>query len=222
METKLLNDEVAGQVQQAFEDLKEPVQVLFFGKESGCAYCDDTLRLAQEVADLSDKIELDIYDLDRDAGIAEQYEVDKAPALVIAGRDGEQILDYGIRYAGIPAGHEFSSLIHSMLLVSGRDSGLSEETRRVLGELKEPVQMLVFVTPTCPYCPRSVILAHQMALESPMIEAEMVEATEFPELSNRFNVSGVPQTTINEGAGTVVGAVPEGQMLAEFKSIFNL
>lgn len=43
----------------------------------------------------------------------------------------------------------------------------------------------------------------------------MVEAMEFPELSNRFRVSGVPQTTINRGAGTVVGAVPEDNLLAE-------
>ena len=61
------------------------------------------------------------------------------------------------------------------------------------------------------------MLAHQMALESPMVEAEMVEATEFPELSNRFHVSGVPQTTINAGAGTVVGAVPEDQLLKEIQ-----
>lgn len=61
------------------------------------------------------------------------------------------------------------------------------------------------------------MLAHQMALESPMIEAEMVEATEFSELSNRFSVSGVPQTTINVGAGMVVGAVPEVQLLEEIQ-----
>jgi hypothetical protein len=54
-----------------------------------------------------------------------------------------------------------------------------------------------------------------MALESPLVEAEMVEAIEFPELSDQFNVSGVPQTTINAGAGTVVGAVPENYLVTE-------
>ena len=63
------------------------------------------------------------------------------------------------------------------------------------------------------------MLAHQMAMESPMIEAEMVEAMEFPELSERFRVSGVPQTTINAGAGTVVGAVPEEHLLAEIQRV---
>jgi hypothetical protein len=62
-----------------------------------------------------------------------------------------------------------------------------------------------------------VVLAHQMAMESPLVEAEAIEASEFPELSDRFNVSGVPQTTINLGAGTVVGAVPEEHMLSEIQ-----
>ena len=43
----------------------------------------------------------------------------------------------------------------------------------------------------------------------------MVEAMEFPELSDRFNVGGVPQTTINEGDGTLVGAAPEEYLVAE-------
>jgi len=135
--------------------------------------------------------------------------------------DGEQILDYGIRYAGIPSGHEFSSLINEIILVSGRDSNLNKETREYLSTINQPVLMQVFVTPTCPYCPRSVILAHQMALESPWIEAEMIEAMEFPELSNRHNVSGVPQTTINDGAANVVGAVPEQNLIAELKGILQ-
>jgi len=61
------------------------------------------------------------------------------------------------------------------------------------------------------------VLAHQMALESPMVQAEMVEAMEFPDLSNRHHVSGVPQTTINDGAGAVVGAVPEAHLVAEIQ-----
>ena len=56
-----------------------------------------------------------------------------------------------------------------------------------------------------------------MALESPLVQAEAVEAQEFPELSERFQVSGVPQTTINAGAGTLVGAGPEDYLLAEIR-----
>jgi len=62
-----------------------------------------------------------------------------------------------------------------------------------------------------------VLLAYQMAMESPLVQAEMIEATEFPELSDQFSVSGVPQTTINLGAGAVIGAYPEDDLLAEIQ-----
>jgi glutaredoxin-like protein len=215
--TRLLNDDIIQQVQDVFDQLQKPVEILFFGSKKDCQYCDDTLQLVTELTGISDKLGLNIYDADEDDEIARQYKVDKFPGLVIVGRDGDQILDYGIRYAGIPSGHEFSSLIHDLVLVSGGDSGLGQETRDYLKSLTSPIHLQVFVTPTCPYCPRAVVLAHQMALESPMVEAEMVEAMEFPELSNRFGVSGVPQTTINYGAGTVVGAVPEDHLLAEIR-----
>jgi glutaredoxin-like protein len=219
MVEKLLNKEIVEQLESAFEQVKEPVIIMFFGKKIDCDYCDDTLQLIEEVVNVSDKLSLSIYDIDDDSAIAQQYNVDKTPGIVIAGLDGDQILDYGIRYAGIPSGHEFSSLVNEIILVSGRDSNLNKETREYLSTINQPVLMQVFVTPTCPYCPRSVILAHQMALESPWIEAEMIEAMEFPELSNRHNVSGVPQTTINDGAANVVGAVPEQNLIAELKKI---
>ena len=148
MPTKLLNEDILGQVREVFEQLQQPVEVLFFGQQNDCMYCDDTLQLVSEVVELSDKLGLSVYDLDGDAAIAKQYRVDKAPGMVIAGRDGDQILDFGIRYAGIPSGHEFSSLIHDFVLVSGRDSGLSEKTRNYLKSLKDPVHLQVFVTPT--------------------------------------------------------------------------
>ena len=125
MTTRLLSDDIIQQVQDVFDQLQNPVEVLFFGSKKDCQYCDDTLQLVTELTGISDKVGLSVYDADDDAEIARQYKVDKYPGLVITGRDGDQILDYGIRYAGIPSGHEFSSLIHDLILVSGGDSGLS-------------------------------------------------------------------------------------------------
>jgi hypothetical protein len=58
-----------------------------------------------------------------------------------------------------------------------------------------------------------------MAIESPMIQAEMVEASEFYELSMRHNVSSVPQTSINDGEGKILGAVPAEYLLQEIKRV---
>ena len=124
MTTRLLNDDILQQVRDVFDQIQNPIEILFFGSKKDCQYCDDTLQLVTEVTGISDKLGLSIYDADEDAEIARQYKVDKFPGLVIVGRDGDQIQDYGIRYAGIPSGHEFSSLIHDLVLISGRDSGL--------------------------------------------------------------------------------------------------
>jgi glutaredoxin-like protein len=215
---KILDDQVVKQIDDVFAGLQEPVQVLYFGSRENCDYCDEAQQLLEEVAAINDKIELSVYDIQENPDIASQFNVTNAPGVVIAAKDGSDIRNLGIQFSGIPSGHEFSTLINDILLVSKRDSGLSEQTREFLRNLDQPLHLQVFVTPTCPYCPRAVLLAHQMAMENPqMIRAEGVEATEFPELANRFNVSGVPQTVINSGAGTVVGAVPEQQLLAEIR-----
>jgi len=59
------------------------------------------------------------------------------------------------------------------------------------------------------------VLAHQMALESKMVQAEMTEAGEFPMLSRKYQVGGVPDTVINHGKGKMVGAAPEENLVAE-------
>jgi glutaredoxin-like protein len=211
----LLSEDIKKQVSEFFFKLESPVQVLFFGRSSNCDYCEDTLQLTKEVVELSDKLDLQVYDLDVDTEIAQKYHVDKAPSIVLLGSNGADFMDHGVRFLGIPAGHEFSSLIQGLVLVSGGDSQLNQTTRDALRKISSPVLLQVYVTPTCPYCPQAVVLAHQMALESPYVQAEMIEATEFPELAERHNVNGVPQITINDGAGVVVGAVPEEYLLAE-------
>ncbi len=66
------------------------------------------------------------------------------------------------------------------------------------------------------------MLAHQMAMESEMVQAEMVEASEFPELAERYGVSGVPHTSINFGAGEVIGAAPEAMLVEQIRQVLEL
>lgn len=213
---KVLNDQITKQITEAFADVQEPVQVLYFGSKDNCEYCNETKQLLEEVTVLNAKLGLSVYDVQENQDVASKFNVTNAPGIVIAARDGAEVTNLGIQFSGIPSGHEFSTLINDIVIVSKRVSGLNEKTREFLKNLDKPLHLQVFVTPTCPYCPRAVLLAHQMAMENPqMIRAEGVEATEFPELANRFNVRGVPQTVINSGAGSVVGAVPEQNLLAE-------
>jgi glutaredoxin-like protein len=211
----LLKEEDRQHLIKEFEALQNPVKLLMFTQELECQYCRETRQIAQEVAGLSDAISLEVYNFVTDKEVAEEYGIDKIPAIAVL-RDGHEPKDYGIRYYGIPSGYEFSSLIEDVMMISQGESGLSEATKAQLAELTEPVHLQVFVTPTCPYCPRAVRLAHQLALESDLIRADMVEAVEFPHLSIKYQVQGVPRTVINETVH-IEGAAPEPMLMARFR-----
>jgi len=205
---------------EEFKLLQEPVKLVLFTQEMECQYCSETRMIAEEISALSDKISLEVYDFVTDKTVAEQYGVDKIPAMVIL-RGEEMPKDFGIRYYGIPSGYEFSSLIEDIMMISQGESGLSEETKAQLSTLTQPLHLQVFVTPTCPYCPRAVRLAHQLALESDLVRADMVEATEFPHLSIKYGVQGVPRTVINETVH-LEGAAPEVMLMAKVKEAIGV
>ena len=143
-----------------------------------------------------------------------QYGIDRIPAIVLL-RDGA---DTRMRFLGAPAGYEFSSLIESIILAGTDDSGLTEESKQLIAEkATAPMDIKVFVTPTCPHCPRAVTLAHRMAVESPNISATCVEATEFHDLSRQYRVTGVPKTVASGGA-EILGALPEEEFV---RSVFE-
>lgn len=218
---KLITAEIAGQIEEIFADLEGAVKIVFFSKSEDCDYCDEIDQLIGEVAELSDKISVEVHDLTDAADLAEKHGVKYAPTLVMLAQDGETLTDFGVRLLGAPAGHEFTTLIHDIIYVSKRRTDLDEDTRQYLQALTEPLLLQVFVTPTCPYCPQAVLLAHQMAMESDFVQAEMVEATEYSDLANQFMVSGVPQTTINSGMARVVGAVPAHTLVEQIEAALS-
>lgn len=203
----MLNEDVRAQVEQELADLEGSVRLVMFTQEFECDFCAETRQLVEEIAQLSSHLTAEIYDFIADEEKAKELSIDKIPAIAVMGEE-----DYGVRFYGIPSGYEFSSLLHAIQAVAAGEPELGGEMLSALEALDDPVHMQVFVTPTCPYCPQSVVLAHKMAIASPMVRADMVEAQEFPHLSQKYQVMGVPRTVINETAH-LEGAAPESMVL---------
>lgn len=130
---------------------------------------------------------------------------------------GAERADHGLRFTGLPSGYEFASLVEAIRLAGGAsEPALQPATLAFLETLQAPMRLQVFVTPTCPYCPRAVVLAYRLTLASPQLSAEAVEVSEFPELGERFGVMGVPKTVIDELVH-VEGAANEPQLLAKLR-----
>ena len=201
--------EDARQVQEILQGLPRPVKLVYFTQELECQYCRETHQLMEELRTLSNgKIQLEIYNFVNDKPQVEKYKIDKIPAIAVTA-EGK---DYGIRYYGIPTGYEFSSIMQDIQELAQGEPDLSEETKKMIAKIIHPLHLQVFVTPTCPYCPSAVLMAHRLAMLNDYITADMVEATEFPHLAVRYNVRGVPRTVISE-KHSIEGALPESHFV---------
>lgn len=217
---EMLNKDVIEATKKKFdEELDTEVRLIHFTQEPSrlilpdtlkgqeCLFCKETKQLYKEVAGLSEKLELILFDYASDKDEVEEYGIDKIPAMILQGQE-----DYAVRFFGIPSGYEYTSLIEAVIDVSKGKTSLSPKTLEALQSIDRDIHIQVFVTPTCPYCTTAVRLAHQFAVACPHVKADMVESTEFPHLVQRYSIAGVPKTVINE-AMVIEGAVPEDTFL---------
>jgi glutaredoxin-like protein len=139
----LLDANTRQQVADELANLQDPVELVVFTQTFECQYCTETRQLCEEIADLSEKISVKVYNFVTDKDKADEYGIDKIPAVAVVGAR-----DYGVRFFGIPSGYEFMSLLDAVKTVSTGETDLAPETMAFLDGLKEPLHIQVFVTPT--------------------------------------------------------------------------
>ena len=213
----LLTDDIKNQVRPLLDELAHDVELkVYTGSSLVIPGADATgrqrevLGLLREVADLSDKLTITETPIAGDDE-AKAARITRAPTIVFR-RKGETRTN--LRYLGLPSGYEFSTLLEGIRMV-GSDEPVSDP----VGQLDDPVLLQTFVTPPCPYCPRAVLTAFQLALGNDKIIAEGVEATEFPNLSQTYRISSVPDTIIDGNtAQRVLGAQPKQQFVEAIRS----
>ena len=148
----ILAERDQNEIKRLFEQLTGNVRLIYFTQRESplfipgqeCDTCKDTRLLLEEVAALSDKIELEVHDFVADSEIVREHHIDRIPAIVMTADN----VKGKVRYFGMPSGYEFSVLLGSLLDVSQGRSELSEETVEVLQALDKDVHIQVFVTPT--------------------------------------------------------------------------
>ena len=198
-----------------FTAMTRPVRLVFFTRADDCDTCAQARQVIDELPALSSRITIEDVDFSAERDKAYAYGIDHVPAIALIGEDADGLeRDSHIRFIGTPSGYEFISLIRAVLLVGTGNVQLLDDSRALVAAVNAPMTMHVFTTPSCAYCPRAVILAHEMAYLNSNITAYAVEATEFPELARRFRVSGVPKTVVDSGV-EILGALPEPEFVQQ-------
>ncbi len=215
----LLGLDVRSQLRDLFEkEYREPVTIKLFSQSIGCESCRTAEILLRELVEVAgeDRLKYEVYSPLVEKEEAQKYGVDRVPTIVI---EGDR--DYGIRYIGLPAGLEFSTLVQGIIRVSQRRASLSQRTLEALKEIDLPLELKVFVTTACGYCPSAAITAWNFAIASDYIRATVIDSTENPDLAERFQVVGVPKIVVNDGLLEFVGAQPEDSFLGYLISAYR-
>lgn len=211
----LLTDENKRQISELFERMADPVTIYVFTDD--CDTCAECLSFNRDLVETADLLTLEEHDFDSD--LASELGADKYETGPVQILDGQDVS--GIKYFGIPTGQEINSYISDIVEISRGTPDLPESIVEEVREIDEPVDLTVFVTPTCPHCPGAVQTAHRFAMVNDNVSGEMIQSQEFMELAQEYGVRGVPQINVNGRAGEFKGNLPPQQFLAEIQQALS-
>ncbi|MEM4295671.1 MAG: thioredoxin family protein [Candidatus Anstonellales archaeon] len=188
----LFDENVREQVRAFLNSMESDVLVVFHNKSNECDFCPDIQELLKELNEINKKINFKVLD--------DSYEL--KPALEIRGKNKGKIV-----YYGIPSGYEFGPFLSALVNAStGNAKAIDDETKAKIKEIDKEVNIKIFVTPSCMYCPAIALASYAFSTINDNITTEIIEASEFPELSNKYKVNAVPKVIINDSE-QFVGAV---------------
>jgi hypothetical protein len=187
--------------------LNKPVRLVLFTSDKGCPACPGMTELARAIKAHFDKIALESYDMVMDLDKSHQYGIERVPAIVLQGGDGEAVTFYGSVEGGL-----LKIFMDTIRSFSDTKQWFPEDVRRVLKKLEHDVTIRVFVDRDCPKCWLAAETAIALALESRLIVADIIVADDFPELVKKHIVKELPTTIFGENL-RMEGPVSESRFL---------
>lgn len=127
----------------------------------------------------------------------------------------------GVKFRGIPNGHEFTSLLLAVLNADGKGKNIPDEAiRRRIQALKGPVSLQTYVSLTCTNCPDIVQALNVIALLNGQVTHEMIDGALFQEEVDALKIQGVPSVYAN-GKLLHVGRGTLGELLQKLEDMFG-
>lgn len=194
------------QLQGIFARLTQPVKLVQFSDDGEKSI--ELQSFLTEFAAMSDQIHYEIIRKGEQPEREAVYGVDKMPAVVLLDADGQYT---GIKYSGIPSGHEVNSLVLAVYNVGSEGQALEAEVVERIEKLA-PHKVEIFVSLTCHFCPDVVASVQRIASLNHSVEAEMVDIGLYPELKKEKKIMSVPAMLI-DGKEIVFGSKKMDEIL---------
>lgn len=192
--SSLLNDNLRAQLKGVLSKFENNISLVSIVDESN-AKSIELRDLVLDIADLGDKVEAIIYKKGENPEIEEKVHADKYPIVAILNKDGDYA---GVKFHGVPGGHELNSFILAMYNVAGPGQALEESILNEIKSIDKKVNIKVGVSLSCHVCPDVVVAAQKIAIENPNIETEMLDISNFPELKSKHKIMSVPAIIVDD------------------------
>ncbi|BFI73118.1 glutaredoxin [Nanoarchaeota archaeon] len=204
------------------QSLKDVVEIdVYLDEKNNKETSDFAKKLGEELMKLTDKIKFYYHD-SYDPKVEEEMKNKRLLLDKYGNRRGPIYVFRkfpGVIYYGTPSGEEFPIFIEDIIHISNNHFDIDGATAKKIASINDPIDIYVFVTPTCPYCPYMTHHSHQLAMVKNNIRGIMIEAYEFPEFSDHYKVYGVPHNVILDKDGNTLneweGMLPELEMVAD-------
>lgn len=189
----ILDDGLKAQVLSVFEKLDRDISIVTIIDDNDKSK--ELKSFLEEVIELSPHLKLEIYSAGENAEIENKINFEYTPVAAILDGNKEYT---GIKFCGIPSGHEFNSFILAVYNTASKGQELESSISDRIKSIDKKVYMQIAVSLSCHFCPEVVAAAQRIASLNDNVEAEMIDITLFPDIKKKYNIMSVPALIINK------------------------
>ena len=192
--SKLLNDGLRNQIKSILAMMENEVTLVSIVDES-IDKSVEFMDLILDMASLGDKLNVEIYKKSENLEIEEKINADKLPVVALLDKNKNYS---GVKFHGVPGGHELNSFILAIYNLAGPGQAIDEELLKEIKEFDKETNIKVVVSLSCTLCPDVVVASQRLAMENENIETEMIDLSLFEDIKRKYRIMSVPAIIVND------------------------
>ncbi|MDR2196387.1 MAG: FAD-dependent oxidoreductase [Coriobacteriales bacterium] len=193
---RFFDEELIGQIVPVLEGFQNEVGITAVFDSADATPLDREVRaFLSEFALLTSKVKVTFLRKGADPKREEELGLSFLPGFALTDREGHAL---GVRFYGVPVGHEINSFILALYNAAGPGQSIDETLAARLAAHTRPVNIKVGVSLSCTLCPDVVTTTQLMALRNAHITAEMIDVMRFPAFKERWGIMSVPAVVIDD------------------------
>ena len=192
--SRLLNDALRDQIKSILSMMQKEVTLVSIVDES-MEKSIEFMDLILDMASLGEKLNVEIYKKSENLEMESKINADKLPVVALLDENKNYS---GVKFHGVPGGHELNSFILAIYNLAGPGQAIDESLLQEIKDFDKKTNIKVVVSLSCTLCPDVVVASQRLAMENKNIGAEMIELSLFEDIKRKYRIMSVPAIIVND------------------------